>query len=92
MKKLYKEPMPAYWASYLINGDRSGLDYDDESAGESIGTEVATIEKWCDNAGIEQILDVSEYTHFGRFNGLRCELMDYTVTFTDAALDYTKKP
>jgi hypothetical protein len=91
VKKLYKEPLPAYWASYLINGDRSGLDYDDELNNQPIGTEVAFIEKWLDNAGIEQILDVSDNSYYRRFNGLLTELADYTVTFSNGALDYTKK-
>lgn len=62
---------PAHWASAFINGDTSGLEEDD----------LADFEAW--NAKHPElgnnVVDASEETHFGRFNGLQHDLCTYTA-------------
>ena len=64
---------PALWASALINGDLSGLDY--------YGAEcMAEFESWCKaNPALLNVVDCSAETHIGRWNGLQTELLTYTI-------------
>ena len=63
---------PAHWASALINGDTSGLDYCGPSC-------VAEFESWCNaNPTLLNVVDCSLETHIGTFNGLQTELLTYT--------------
>ncbi len=63
---------PALWASALINGDLSSLDYYGPEA-------LAEYEAWCEaNADKLWVVDCSEESYIGRFNGLQCELLTYT--------------
>jgi len=64
--------LPAIWASYLINGDGSGLDPADIDLAD---TEVENLSEM----GII-IVDVSEDTFFGRYAGLGYDLATYTLT------------
>ncbi|HEX6826547.1 MAG TPA: hypothetical protein VF077_09565 [Nitrospiraceae bacterium] len=68
---------PAHWASALINGDLTGLDY--------YGPEcVAEFEAWqAENPGLN-VVDCSSEPHIGRWNGLQTELLTYT-TLTDSS-------
>jgi hypothetical protein len=61
---------PAHWASAFINGDTSGLEEED----------LAEFEAWVEaNPELGHVVDVSEDTHFGRWNGLQTELATYTA-------------
>lgn len=61
---------PAHWASAFINGDTSGLEEDD----------LADFEAWnAKHPELGNVVDASEDTHFGRFNGLQHELCTYTA-------------
>jgi hypothetical protein len=60
---------PAHWASAFINGDTSGLEPEDFNQ----------FMAWCeDNRELCHVVDVSEETNFGRFNGLGTDLATYT--------------
>ena len=64
--QINKYSLPSYWASYLINGDPSGLrDWD-----------IAE----CDRAtkGLGNCVDVSEEQNFGRYGRYGCDLSEYT--------------
>jgi hypothetical protein len=59
--------LPAYWASYLINGDDSGLE----------GEELYYADKFL--AAFNLPMPVScEPAGIGRFNGLMCDMETYT--------------
>jgi hypothetical protein len=60
---------PAYWASAFINGDTSGLEE----------KELEEFEAWCAKHPQFYVVDVSEETHIGRWNGLQTELATYTA-------------
>ena len=61
---------PAHWASALINGDLTGLDY--------YGPEcVAEFEAWCQANPSINVVGCSDETHIGRWNGLQTELLTY---------------
>jgi hypothetical protein len=60
---------PAYWASYLINGDDSGLD--DE-------LERNKIDNWLAKNNLPMPASCSDNSFIGRFNGLQTELLEYT--------------
>lgn len=61
-------PLPAHWASPLINNDWSGADFRDR----------ADIYTWlADNDG-KQPVSCSDEGYVGRFNGIQTELLDYT--------------
>jgi hypothetical protein len=61
---------PAHWASALINGDLSGLDYHGAAC-------VAEFEAWA-TANPKHVVDCSSEPHIGRWNGLQTELLTYT--------------
>ena len=62
---------PAHWASALINGDTSGLDYCGPSC-------VAEFDAWCkENPTLLNVVDCAPQTHIGTFNGLQTELLTY---------------
>lgn len=70
---------PAHWASALINGDLTGLDY--------YGPEcVAEFEAWQALHPTLYVVDCSNESHIGRWNGLQTELLTYS-----ALTDTTKK-
>lgn len=60
----------ASWASYLINGDASGLEPD----------EVSALRQWVQEEGLEGRLCVScdGDTYLGSFMGMRGECLQYT--------------
>ncbi len=61
---------PAHWASAFINGDTSGLEDED----------LAEFEEWvAKHPRLSWVVDVSEETHFRRWNGLQTELATYTA-------------
>jgi hypothetical protein len=67
---------PACWASYLINGDASGL----------TDAEEAECDRWVEGLGSGwSVVDCSEEPHFGRFwfaaegRELGCDLVTYTL-------------
>ena len=63
----YTEAAPAYWASYLINGDASSLDDD----------EIADADSFVADNGGHSPQDCGE-EYLGTYNGLLCDLVDYT--------------
>lgn len=63
---------PAIWASALINGDLTSFDY---YGAESL----AEFERWCAaNPELLMVVDCSDESFIGRFNGLQTELLTYT--------------
>lgn len=61
--------LPAYWACGLINDDTSGLS----------GIEENELNQWyINNVSGCYCAGVSEETFFGQFNGLGCDLAEYT--------------
>ena len=64
--------LPAYWASYLINGDASGLE-----SGER-----ATIDAWLAREGGPNIVDCGD-SYFSRHNesgnGMAGDVCEYTA-------------
>jgi hypothetical protein len=50
--------LPVYWASYLINGDASGLENGEQKQ----------IDEWLEREGNPHFVDVSEDTHFAHRN------------------------
>ena len=68
--------LPAHWASYLINGDCSGLEPEDIEL--------------CDTKtkDLGSCVDVSEDTFFGQFNGLGCDLATYTFRLDEVGQFY----
>lgn len=60
---------PAHWASALVNGDMTGLS----------DTEAAEFEAWCALQASLWVVDCSEETFIGRWNGLQTELCTYTT-------------
>ncbi len=60
---------PAHWASAFVNGDCSGFSDEDQ----------AEFDAWCQaNPELCNVVDCSEESFFGRFNGLGCDLVTYT--------------
>lgn len=58
--------LPTHWAPYLINGDSSGLEQEDIDL--------------CDTktANLGECVGVAEDSYFSRYNGLGCEVSEYT--------------
>lgn len=64
--------LPAYWASYLINGDASGLD----------DGEQAVIDAWLAKEGYPNIVSCGDESYFSRYNDagtLAGDVMEYTA-------------
>jgi hypothetical protein len=60
---------PAHWASAFINGDCTGLDDTDQTE----------FDAWCEaNPELCNVVDCSEESFIGRFNGLQTDLLTYT--------------
>ena len=68
----YEFDSPAHWASCLINGDLTGLDYSGPAA-------VAEYEAWCATHADEQrdVVSCDGEPWIGRFNGPQTELLTY---------------
>lgn len=62
MAAWFEIPCPAYWASYIINGD----------VGDFTRDELDEIDSWI---GKNNPIDVSE-TYIGRWKGLICDMVD----------------
>jgi hypothetical protein len=67
---------PAYWASYLINGDASGME----------NAEIAECDSWYDSLGKGwSVVSCGEEEFFGRFyfavagKELGCDLVSYSL-------------
>jgi len=74
--KIIKEfPMPAYWASYLINGDASGITDEEKQAADA----------HLEAEGIVHVIDCADEAYFSwsyDLHGGICsggDLLDYTV-------------
>ena len=53
--------LPAYWASYLINGDASGFDIANTPDDPDAGTrEQATIDAWLESEGFPHFVDCGD--------------------------------
>lgn len=61
---------PAHWASALINGDLTGLDYYGPAC-------VAEFEAWCALNPSLNVVGCSDEPHIGHWNGLQTELLTY---------------
>jgi hypothetical protein len=58
--------LPAYWASFLVNGDASGLD----------DVELGIIKKWMDVAGVKgACLSCSDEPEFRRYHSAYPEVL-----------------
>jgi len=65
-RKVLTVDLPSYWASYLINGDASGmsqLEFDHCN---------------CRTKNLGYCSGCSDESYFGRFDGLGCDLLTYT--------------
>lgn len=62
---------PAYWASYLVNGDASGMEED----------ELAKCDKWLAHQTKEgwRVVSCEGESFIGRFQGMQTELVEYTL-------------
>ena len=72
--KIQTYTLPVYWASYLINGDASGLE----------DGEAEEIDKWAEANGNPHFVEVSEDVHFARRNdatSLGADVTEYTAIF-----------
>lgn len=70
----FQEPGLAYWASYLINGDASGLD----------DREIAACDAWLariqpSEAGQHASISDCGESYTARFDGLLSDVCDYTL-------------
>jgi hypothetical protein len=75
--KTHSLTMPSFWASYLINGDDSGLTASEKRACDS----------YCDANGVTNVLDVDEpffswYYDFHGGDAKGGDLARYTVTLS----------
>ena len=72
--KSYTFDAPAHWASALINGDESGLDYSGPEA-------VKEYEQWCSKHRKEcsEVVGTKGEPWIGRFHGLMTEMQTYTA-------------
>lgn len=76
MKHLYTEDLPAWWASALINSDFSGLSREPD--------DLAEFQEWAgQNPHLLNPVSCSDETLIGRWNGLTCELLEYTYLRND---------
>ncbi len=74
---------PAHWASYLFNGDASGLDYyntPDDDAGDR---EIAAADAFIESVGLGSPVGCSEESEFRwrpdySLGGLGCDCLTYT--------------
>lgn len=80
--KTYVIPMPAFWASYLINGDNSGI-----TPGEQMDADA-----YVDKQGIASVLSCEEEEEYFSWSfdlhGGSCpggNLLDYTVTLRESS-------
>lgn len=67
------ESLPACWASFIINGDDSGLDEDEAAKARTV------VENFAHDGFIFVDVDIDN-TYFGRYGRLMYEMVDYTVT------------
>lgn len=65
--------LPAYWASALINDDFSGCDDQEEQE----------IREWLKNSEYGCPMYCGEESWFGQFNGIGCDLLEYTFLIKD---------
>ena len=78
--------LPAYWASYLINGDASGLESvcPAQSRGQEKGdeqSEQATIDAWLESEGNPHFVDCGEqyFSHSNDATTLGGDVCDYVA-------------
>lgn len=77
MTRFEKEPGAAYWASYLVNGDASGIDE----------TERALADAWLERMGAADVVDVGEpyfSWSYGFHTGAACsggDLAEFTLRY-----------
>lgn len=64
-----KNETPAFWASYLINDDPSGLDQADIDLCDNVTKDFG----YCVAAFSDD-----DQTFFGQFKGIGCDLCEYT--------------
>ncbi len=64
--KLYT--LPTYWASALVNDDRSSLSDEDEQE----------LDEWLEFHKPGRCVEVSEESDFRRFQGMGCNVSDFT--------------
>lgn len=60
--------LPTYWASALINNDESGLEDSD----------IKQMNNWLERNKPGSCVEVSEDTDFRTFEGLGCDVAEYT--------------
>ena len=59
--------LPAYWASALVNNDRTGLNH----------RERAALDQWIRDNDNPNIVSCSDESTYGQFEGFGCALLDY---------------
>ena len=59
--------LPAYWASALVNNDRTGLDH----------RERAALDQWLRDNDNPSISHCSDESRIGNFEGKLCDVLDF---------------
>ena len=85
--------LPAYWASYLINGDASGFDIANTPDDPDAGTrEQLEIDQWLESEGFPRFVDCGEqyFSWWNEATSLGGDVCDYIAH--KSPLTQTKKP
>jgi len=72
---------PAHWASYLINGDASGLDYENTPGDDQGNREIRDADNFIASVGLGAPVDCSEsefMSHGWDFGGLAGDYCTYS--------------
>lgn len=81
--KLETYKLPCHWASYFINGDDSGYDYEEIIAMQAFEDDM--IERhgqcWCLSCGEDED-DFRRYHDAARYGVLACNVTDFTFDVT----------
>jgi len=76
-KKQYIEAIPAYWLSYLINGERGDILLNEF-------VEIQNFEKSllndCNHFVIDPFYEDDNESYFGQYNGIGHDLIDVQIT------------
>ena len=78
IKNQYIEPVPEYWLSYLINGERDGLLFNEFAEIKNFESDLLT--KKDSHFVIDPWFKQDNEHYFGVFNGIGHTLIDIQIT------------